>query len=78
MYAPHSGSKLFQFHVVFGKFWQNRMPPPPPGLAPPRWGIPGSAVELCTNCTKDDHHSMSGSSESSQAADRNLQTLSQK
>ena len=32
--APHPlrGPKFFQFHAVFGNFWQNRM------LAPP-WGV---------------------------------------
>ena len=30
------GSKFFQFHAVFGKFWQNRMlaPPTPVGWRP--------------------------------------------
>ena len=27
--APPPGSKFFQFHAVFGKFWQNRMLAPP-------------------------------------------------
>ena len=36
------GSKFFQFHAVFGKFWENRMLPPPGRLAPPPRGNPGS------------------------------------
>ena len=32
MRAP--GSKFFQFHAAFGKFWQNRMFAPPGELAP--------------------------------------------
>ena len=28
------GSKFFQFHAIFGKFWQNRMLAPPGQLAP--------------------------------------------
>ena len=35
-------SKFFQFHAVFGKFWQNRMLVPPGELAPPPLGNPGS------------------------------------
>ena len=44
--APPSpwGSKFFQFHAVFGKFWQNRMLAPPGELAPPPRGNPGSAT----------------------------------
>ena len=30
---PPRGSKFFQFHAVFGKFWRNCM------LAPPPWGV---------------------------------------
>ena len=45
---PAWESKFFQFHAVFGKFWQNRMLAPPPGeLAPPPRGNPGSATGLC-------------------------------
>ena len=40
------GSKFFQFHAVFGKFWQNRMLSPPGGLAPSPWGNPGSATVI--------------------------------
>ena len=29
--VPSWGSKFFQFHAVFGKFWQNRMLAPPLG-----------------------------------------------
>ena len=40
------GSKFFQFHAVFGKFWQNRMLAPSPGeLAPPPRGNPGSTTD---------------------------------
>ena len=47
---PPRGSKFFQFHAVFGKFWQNRMLAPPPGeLAPPPGGNPGSANAHCAN-----------------------------
>ena len=36
---PPWGSKFFQFHAVFGKFWQNRMlAPPPPGSWRPLLG----------------------------------------
>ena len=42
---PSPGSKFFQFHAVFGKFWQNRMLAPPGELAPPPRGNPGSATE---------------------------------
>ena len=38
------GSKFFQLHAVFGKFWQNRMLAPPGELAPPPRGNPGSAT----------------------------------
>ena len=41
---PPRGSKFFQFHAVFGKFWQNRMLAPPGELAPPPRGNPGSAT----------------------------------
>ena len=34
---PPWGPKFFQFHAVFGKFWQNRMLAPPRGV-----GIPSS------------------------------------
>ena len=34
------GSKFFEFHVVFGKIWRNRM------LAPPPRGNPGSATKV--------------------------------
>ena len=37
---PPRGSKFFQFHAVFGKFWRNRM------LAPPPRRNPGSATVL--------------------------------
>ena len=37
---PPPQSKFFQFHAVFGKFWQNRM------LVPPPQGNPGSATAL--------------------------------
>ena len=42
------GSKFFQFHAVFGKFWQNRMLAPP-GVGTPPQGNPGSATvkDLC-------------------------------
>ena len=48
---PTRGSKFFQFHAVFWKFWQNRMlaPPSPGELAPPPRGNPGSA----TGCSKN-------------------------
>ena len=29
--VPPWGTKFFQFHAVFGKFWQNRMLAPLPG-----------------------------------------------
>ena len=45
--APPLGSKFFQFHAVFGKFWQNRMLAPPGELAPPPRGNPGSATDNC-------------------------------
>ena len=32
--APPWGSKFFQFHAVVGKFWQNRMLPPPESWRP--------------------------------------------
>ena len=32
---PPRGSKFFQFHAVFGKFWRNRMLAPPPGGGAP-------------------------------------------
>ena len=41
------GPKIFQFHVVFGKIWQNRMLAPPRELAAPPRGNPGSATEEC-------------------------------
>ena len=44
--VPTSGSKFFQFHVVFGKVWQNRILAPPGGLVPPPRGNPGSPTEL--------------------------------
>ena len=37
---PPPQSKFFQFHAVFGKFWQNCM------LAPPPRGNSGSATDL--------------------------------
>ena len=37
-------SKFFQFHAVFGKFWQNHM------LAPPPRGNPGSAADRVFRC----------------------------
>ena len=41
-------SKFFQFHAVFGKFWQYRMLAPPPHheLAPPPRGNPRSATAV--------------------------------
>ena len=36
--APPRGSKFFQFHAVFGKFWQNRMLAPPLGSWRPLHG----------------------------------------
>ena len=36
--APSGGSKFFQFHAVFGKFWQNRMLAPPWGVGAPLLG----------------------------------------
>ena len=36
--SPPPGSKFFQFHAVFGKFWQNRMLAPPGGVGPPSSG----------------------------------------
>ena len=44
---PPWGSKFFQFHAVFGKFWQNRM------LAPP-WGVgaPSSGKSWIRHCYK--------------------------
>ena len=39
---PAWASKLFQFHAVCGKMWQNRVLVPPGGLAPPPQGNPGS------------------------------------
>ena len=48
---PPRGSKFFQFHAVFGKFWRNRMLAPPPGeLAPPPRGNPRSATEHALQC----------------------------
>ena len=39
-------SIFFQFHVVFGKIWQNRMLAPPSGeFAPLRTENPGSVPE---------------------------------
>ena len=35
---PPRGSKFFQFHAVFGKFWRNRMLAPPPGSWRPLLG----------------------------------------
>ena len=43
--VPPWGPKFFQFHAVFGKFWQNRMLATPVELAPPPQGNPGSATE---------------------------------
>ena len=45
MHAPW-GSKFFQFHAVFGKFWHNHMlaPPPPREFALPPRRNPGSAT----------------------------------
>ena len=41
------GSKFFQFHAVFGKFWQNCMlAPTSRGLAPRPRGNPGSATVI--------------------------------
>ena len=37
-------SKLFQFHAVFGKIWQNRMMVAPGELAPPPRGNRASAT----------------------------------
>ena len=35
---PPQGPKFFQFHAVFGNFWQNRMLAPPPGSWRPLLG----------------------------------------
>ena len=35
---PPMGPKFFQFHAVFGKFWQNHMLAPPPGELHPLLG----------------------------------------
>ena len=41
-----SGSKFFQFHAIFGKFWQNRMLAPRWKVARPHPGeTPGSATD---------------------------------
>ena len=46
--APPWGSKFFQFHAVFGKFWQNRMLAPlPRGVGAPPRRNPGSATAYC-------------------------------
>ena len=37
---------LFQFHTVFGKFWQKLHVGTPEGLAPPPRGNPGSATVI--------------------------------
>ena len=43
--SPPRGPKFFQFHAVFGKFWQNRMLAPPlESWRPPPGGNPGSAT----------------------------------
>ena len=42
--APPRGPKFFQFHAVFGKFWQNHMLAPPGGFGAPSRGNPGSAT----------------------------------
>ena len=39
---PPGGPKFFQFHVVFGKIWQNRMLTPPPSSGKSwirHWGL---------------------------------------
>ena len=41
---PPSGPKFLHFHAVFGKNWPNNRLAPPPGLAPPPLGNPGSAT----------------------------------
>ena len=43
--CPSSGSKFFQFHVVFGKIWQNCMLAPPWTVDTPPRGNPGSATD---------------------------------
>ena len=40
---PPGGPNSFNSMQFFGKIWQNHMLPPP-GLAPPPWGNPGSAT----------------------------------
>ena len=49
------GSKFFQFHAVFGKFWQNCMLAPPWKVGAPSWIRPildppltGAYLRLCT------------------------------
>ena len=43
--SPHSGSKFFYFHAIFGKFWQNPvLTTPPIGLVTPPPENPGSAT----------------------------------
>ena len=43
--ARPPGPKFLHFHAVFGKNWpNNRLTPPPFGLAPPPLGNPGSAT----------------------------------
>ena len=44
MHAPQ-GSKFFQFHAVFGKFWQNHMLAPPQGV-----GVPTSGKSWIYHC----------------------------
>ena len=44
--APPSSPKFLHFHAVFGKNWpNNRLAPPPLGLAPPPLENPGSATD---------------------------------
>ena len=42
--ADLSGVKVFRFHAVFGKFWQNCVFVPPTELAPKPRRNPGSAT----------------------------------
>ena len=46
---PPPRSRLFQFHAVFGKIWQNCILAPPGELAPPPWGNPGSTTGVKEN-----------------------------
>ena len=46
---PPRGPEFFQFHAVFGKFWQNRMLAPPGELASPPRGNPGFSTVIGMN-----------------------------